>query len=70
MLEPLRRRLGSDAPTLSELVVRGAEVTLREVEARDRVRRRALETFVDRMIAAPPPDLEEISAIRRTSRMP
>ena len=48
-LEPLRARLGADAPTLAELVMRGAESTLRELEAQDRVRARALDTFVDRL---------------------
>lgn len=70
MLEPLRRRLGAEVPTLTELVVRGAEVTLREVEARDRAKARALKTFVDRLAAGPAPDLVEIDAIRHTSRIP
>lgn len=70
VLEPLRRRLGAGAPTLTELVVRGAEVTLREVEARDRARRRALETFVGRLAAGPAPDLAEVDAIRRAGRTP
>ena len=64
VLEPLRRRLGNDAPTLAELVARGAEVTLREVEARDRAQHRALATFVDRLAAGPSTDLEEADAIR------
>lgn len=70
MLDPLRRRLGVHAPTLAELVARGAEVTLREVEARERARDRALATFVDRLTAAPEPDLEAIDAIRHASRLP
>jgi hypothetical protein len=69
-LEPLRQRLGSDAPTLTELVVRGAEVTLRELEAKDRARARSLETFVERMRSAAEPDFAEIEAIRRSSRRP
>jgi hypothetical protein len=70
VLEPLRRRLGADVPTLAELVARGAEVTLREIEARDRARNHALKTFVARLAAAPAPDIEEIDAIRHASRIP
>ncbi len=70
VLEPLRRRLGANAPTLAELVARGAEVTLREIEARDRAQERALETFVSRLAAAPALDFEEINAIRHASRLP
>lgn len=69
-LEPLRARLGANAPTLSELVVRGAEAKLRELEARDRARGHALETFVDRLGGGPDPDLEEIRRIRHASRRP
>ncbi|MGH2836664.1 MAG: hypothetical protein ACRDKD_10650, partial [Solirubrobacteraceae bacterium] len=69
-LEPLRTRLGERAPTLSELVMRGAEAKLRELEAQDRARARALQTFVDRLCAAPEPDLEEIGRIRQASRHP
>ena len=69
-LEPLRARLGDDAPTLSELVLRGAESTLRELEARDRARTHALETFVDRLRAEPQPDLDEIHGIRHSTRDP
>ena len=69
-LEPLRARLGADAPTLAELVLRGAEAKLRELEAQDRARGHALETFVDRLGAGPEPDLEEIRRIRRASRHP
>jgi hypothetical protein len=48
-LEALRTRLGADAPTLAALVMRGAEAKLRELEAKDRARGQALETFVDRL---------------------
>lgn len=70
VLEPLRRRLGAKTPTLAELVTRGAEVTLREVQARDRMRERNLQTFVDRLCAAPEPDLDEVETIRQASRHP
>jgi hypothetical protein len=70
VLEPLRTRLGPDTPSLGELVRRGAQATLRELEAQDRARARARTTFVDRLRAAPPPDLEEIRRIRRTARTP
>ena len=50
--------------------MRGAEATLRELEAQDRVRARALETFVDRLCDATQPDLDEIARIRHTSRRP
>jgi len=69
-LEPLRARLGADAPTLAELVLRGAEAKLRELEAHDRASARALETFVDRLRSGPAPDLDEIQSIRHTSRRP
>jgi hypothetical protein len=69
-LEPLRARLGADAPTLGELVARGAESKLRELEAQDRARAHALETFLDRLCAGPQPDLEEIGWIRHASRHP
>ncbi len=69
-LEPLRARMGPDAPTLAELVVRGAEAELRELEARDQAHARALETFVQRLSAAPEPDLEEVRGIRHASRHP
>ena len=69
-LEPLRARLGADAPTLAELVMRGAEAKLRELKAQDRARAHALETFVDRLCAGPEPDLEEVDRIRRASRHP
>jgi hypothetical protein len=69
-LEPLRARLGDDAPTLAELVLRGAESKLRELEAQDRARAQALETFVSRLCAGPQPDLAEISRIRHGSRQP
>jgi len=69
-LEPLRKRLGTDAPTLAELVLRGAEAKLRELEAQDRAQARALETFVDRLRAGPAPDLDEVHRIRHASRHP
>ena len=69
-LEPLRARLGADAPTLAELVLRGAEAQLRELEARDRAHAHALETFVDRLCAGPLPDLDEIGSIRHAGRHP
>jgi hypothetical protein len=69
-LEPLRARLGADAPTLSELVMRGAEAKLRELEAQDRARAHGLATFVDRLCAAPNPDRDEIRSIRHASRQP
>jgi len=69
-LEPLRARLGSDAPTLAQLVQRGAESTLRELEARDRAHAHALETFIDRLGAGPQPDLDEIRDIRHSARHP
>ena len=67
-LRPLRARLGAAAPTLAELVLRGAEATLRELDAQDRSRAHARETFVDRLRAAPPADLEEIRRIRHATR--
>jgi hypothetical protein len=69
-LEPLRARLGAEAPTLAQLVMRGAEATLRELEARDRARDRGLRTFVDRLCDGPQPDLDEIDRIRHASRHP
>jgi hypothetical protein len=69
-LEPLRARLGANAPTLTELVMRGAEATLRELEAQDRARGHALETFVERLCAGPEPDLQEVGRIRHASRYP
>jgi hypothetical protein len=69
-LDPLRARLGAGAPTLSELVLRGAEATLRELEAQDRARGQARTTFVDRLRAAPPPELDEIHRVRHASRTP
>ncbi len=62
--------MGAEAPTLAELVMRGAEAKLRELEAGDRARAHALETFVDRMRAGPDPDLDEAERIRRSSRQP
>lgn len=70
VLEPLRQRLGARAPTLTQLVARGAEVTLREVEARDRAQTLALEMFVDRLTSAAAPDLDEVLSIRHASRVP
>jgi hypothetical protein len=68
VLEPLRARLGAQAPTLAELVKRGAEAHLRELDALDRARGQALETFVDRLCDGPPPDLDEVRRIRHASR--
>jgi hypothetical protein len=68
-LEPLRTRLGAQAPTLAELVLRGAEAKLRELEAQDRAHAHALETFVDRLCAGPEPDLDEVRRIRHASRL-
>ena len=68
MLEPLRTRLGAEAPTLAELVMRGAEAKLRELEAQDRARAQALETFVKRLGDGPRPDLDEVRRIRHASR--
>lgn len=70
VLEPLRTRLGEDAPTMADLVRRGAEVTLSELEARDRADAVALETFVDRLSDGPRPDLKEIGRIRHSIRRP
>jgi hypothetical protein len=70
VLEPLRTRLGADAPTLGELVRRGAEVTLRELDAQDRARAHARATFVDRLRAGSPPDLDEVHRIRHAVRRP
>jgi hypothetical protein len=69
-LEPLRARLGEQAPTLAELVLRGAEAKLRELEAQDRADARALETFVSRLCAGPQPDLDETRRIRHAGRRP
>lgn len=69
-LEPLRARLGEGAPTLAELVLRGAEAKLRELEAQDRAHAQALATFVSRLCAGPEPDLDEIHSIRHASRHP
>jgi len=70
VLEPLRRRMGKDTPPLAELLLRGAELKLREVEAQERARKARLATFVERLSAAPPPDLEEFHRIRHHSREP
>jgi hypothetical protein len=69
-LKPLRDRLGADAPTLAELVLRGADAHLRELEAQDRRRAKSLQTFVDRLCAGPPPDLAEFDRVRRATRHP
>ena len=50
--------------------MRGAEAKLRELEAQDRARAQALETFVDRLCGAPGPDLDEVHSIRHASRQP
>ena len=70
VLGPLRERMGKDVPPLSELLLRGAELKLREVEAQERARQERLATFVERMRAGPPPDLEEFHRIRHHSREP
>jgi len=62
--------MGADAPTLAELVLRGADAKLRELEAQDRANAQALETFVDRLRVGPEPDLDEIRRIRHASRHP
>lgn len=67
-LAPLRERLGARAPTLADLVLRGARAELRELEARERARQASLETFVERMAAAPEPDRDEVERIRRARR--
>lgn len=69
-LEPLRSRLGANAPTLAELVMRGAEAKLRELEAQDRAHAHALQTFAARLCDGPEPDLEEIARIRHATRHP
>ncbi len=69
MLGPLRQRLGDAAPSLGELVQRGAEARLAEVEAQDRAREAGLRTFVQRMVAGPQPDLDEADRIRHANRM-
>jgi hypothetical protein len=43
-------------------------VKLRELEAQDRARAHALETFVDRLCAGPAPDPEEVDRIRHAIR--
>lgn len=70
VLEPLRARLGPNAPTLAELVVRGAEATLRELDAQDRAIGHARATFVERLRTGPAPDLGEVHRIRRATRQP
>ena len=70
VLKPLRERMGEGTPSLSELVRKGAESTLLEIEAKDRANAIALETFVDRMREAPQPDLDEVHRIRHASRQP
>jgi hypothetical protein len=70
VLEPLRRRLGARAPSLAELVRRGAESTLRELDAQDRAQQRAWASFVDRLGEGPPPDLDEARSIRHADRRP
>ncbi|MGL5865041.1 MAG: hypothetical protein ACRCYX_04095 [Dermatophilaceae bacterium] len=69
-LELLRRRRGDETPTLEELIVRGAQAVLRELDARDGARSTSLATFVDRLSAGPEPDLDEFSAIRHYRRHP
>lgn len=55
---------------MAELVARGAEATLRELEAQDRARAHALKTFVDRLREGPAPDLQETGRIRHAARHP
>jgi len=50
--------------------MRGAQATLRELEAHDRARAQALATFVDRLCAGPEPDFDEIRGIRHVGRHP
>ncbi len=50
--------------------MRGAQAKLRELEAQDRARGQALETFVDRLCDGPVPALDEIRSIRDASRQP
>lgn len=69
-LRPLRQRLGAKAPGLAELIVRGAEAMVREMEARDRAREHALATFVDRLQDGPQLDLDEVRRIRHADRRP
>ena len=69
-LKPLRDRLGAGTPGLAELIVRGAEAMVRELEAKDRAREQALATFVDRLQDGPQPDDDEIRRIRHTDRRP
>lgn len=69
-LDPLRERLGAEVPTLAELVLRGAEAKLRELEAQDRAQTQALATFVSRLCAGRQPDLDESRRIRHATRMP
>jgi len=68
VLDPLRQRMGKDTPPLSELLLRGAELKLREVEAQERARKVRLGSFMDRMQAGPEPDLDEVHRIRHTHR--
>ncbi|MGL5859120.1 MAG: hypothetical protein ACRC35_12090 [Angustibacter sp.] len=67
-LDPLRRRLGDRAPSLAELVVTGARTVLLELDARERARAQSLETFVARLSAGSPADLQEADTIRRATR--
>jgi len=55
---------------LGELVRRGAIAELRSLESRSRAREAALASFVDRLKAAPTPDLDGVDAIRRAQREP
>jgi hypothetical protein len=50
--------------------MRGAEAKLRELQAQDRARAHALETFVDRLCAGAEPDLDEVGRIRHAGRRP
>lgn len=53
-LSALETRLGERAPSLEDLVVRGAAATLRELDAGHRDRDDTLETLVDRLRGVEP----------------
>jgi hypothetical protein len=60
--------MGESTPALGELVRRGAEATLSELEAKDRARQAALDSFVDRLVQGPRPELDEVARIRHSTR--
>ncbi len=70
MLAPLRERLGASVPSFGELVIRGAEATLREIEGQDAARASRLETFVARLQTPSLPQLAEAHAVRHATRVP